>query len=125
MLQPDQRCLLQCFLNEPRATIPWFSKEMRLRTLKMIAKFCREYMCFSLENLAQEVRGCAVLYKQLCAADSLILQGSGCWNAQYCAASLLGIFVDAKLPRLRLFLRLIFIDTFMLNQALLYSCFYT
>jgi hypothetical protein len=49
-----ERYLLLRFLNEPRATILWFSNEMRLRTLKKIAKFCREYMCFSLENLAQE-----------------------------------------------------------------------
>jgi len=33
------------FLNEPRATILKFSKEVKLRTLKKIAKFCREYMC--------------------------------------------------------------------------------
>jgi hypothetical protein len=37
--------LLLCFINEPRATIPWFSNEVKLRTLKKIAKFCREYMC--------------------------------------------------------------------------------
>jgi len=42
-----------CFLNEPRAKIPWFSKEMRLRTLEKIAKFCREYIYLQTTALAQ------------------------------------------------------------------------